>query len=178
MSEVVDELVRDFKSMHGGREPSTEELETLRKSKIEKMIEGLAYCNSILDMPVDAFRHLLKVKSDEMWRLLDVIRNSEKIDLSDGELAHILDVAKVKRIMDDTYASPMTGPTGPTGATGITGPVGPQGSPGLTGATGPGSYMLQVDSSGSASWVPVTGFMGPCGPMGPPGTPGPRGPSG
>ncbi len=120
----MTDLLEDFKAMHGGKEPSGEELEAFRHAKIQKIIEAMSFCNSVLDLPVESFGHLLKIKPDEVWKLVEALRNAEKLSLTNEELSHILDVAKVKRIMDDTYASPMLGPTGPTGATGCTGPIG------------------------------------------------------
>jgi hypothetical protein len=113
-------------------EPMSEEEQKKQEEATQKLIHALSQVNSILDLPPEIVIQILKIKQNDVWRLSEVIRLAETMEFTPEEMSHVLDLARVSRIMeeDDPWVLGPTGPTGPTGAYGPTGPVGMNGPSG------------------------------------------------
>ena len=81
----------------------------------------------------------MKCKRNELWKLdrALTVAQTHKIEFTEQEMAEVLDLARVARIMEENEPKRFVGVTGPTGPQGMQGPVGHTGPTGPTGVVGP-----------------------------------------
>jgi hypothetical protein len=96
----------------------------------QTLVKALSHCSQILDLPPESVVQLLKLDENDIWKLRGALVAAKSLDLANENMADILDLARVARIMEEDEPVPLV--TGPTGATGSTGPSGPKGLPRIT----------------------------------------------
>src|SRR5271167_1755695 len=84
----------------------------------EKLVSALSHCTDILDWPPEIVLKLLQIKPVELRKIQRTVGLAQdaKIDCSVEEMAHVLDMARVARIMEEEPEPTFGGPVGVTGS--------------------------------------------------------------
>lgn len=151
MAVVTSEDAKEFKE-------SCEKFK--KKSRLDQLSIDLSKLCPLLEMPPEAMKKLLSLdrKQLEWLKALIIGLQVSPLEIDDSEMAEVLDIAKVRYVMEDPEISLDT--TGATGPVGSTGPTGPSGAVGIQGMTGPTNQSLSQGFGGAQGSFGLIGSQG------------------